>query len=823
MSTQRIIKISAVLTFMMLGGFAFGEETVSPLVNIALGKSYIMSPGPNYALCRDDGDKVQLTDGIYDEEKGSIWGHKSTIGWVDRLGCRIVIDLGRVKSISGLSFSTAAGASGVKWPDLLLVFTSDNGSAWYKAGDLLALSKAENGEPPADYAKHRFKSTGMKTYGRYVTILAWGDPFLFTDEIEIYSGSDTFLTLPHGDVLIDLGKEHIDRAVKMLFQKHITADFDTLRLRIKSCTLIPGSDMDGLVQELDDLLADPDLVTGLTGKFRFVIPYSDLHARGLAIYADVRHAAGEPPLRIWGGNRWDLLSPVDACSSNVSKAVVDVEMMKNEVRGAVFNITNGERTPKKLKIVYQSHSGTTKNGWMTVQEVAWTRLRRGNDPNGSALPAAPVVDGVPTVSVPGGLTRQVWLTIDSSNLPAGTIEGSIAVFDGAEQVGSVPLRVRVADVSMPEDLTLALGGWEYSDGKSDWGIQACNLTNTVGFLQRYHVNEPWASPGVMSFGSYDEISGAMLTSPDTGVMDAWLDLWPDAKNYNIFVNQTEDLPGTPAAKRRIAEWISFWVGHLRARGIQPEQLTVHLVDETNTLKKDQRIIDYGRAIKAAEPQVRIFTDPIWADLSKASPDMFGVADRICIHRPRSIQFREKQEDFIINLDRTEQKLGFYSCHMRAQIMDPYAYHRLQAWDCFRRGMEFSMFWSFAANGSSSWQAPIAGGWDSTPQFLDEEGCTTAKHMEAIREGLYDYEYLIILRDRAKAAKEAGGNADAVARAEGLVKSGPERVFAADSSDELYWNKSKDRSVADVIRLEMLALIEELGTGDNDKSKKYDKK
>ena len=811
MSTQRIVKISTVLLFIMLVGLAFGEGVISSPTNIARGQSYTIFPGAAYSLTRDEGDRIQLTDGAYDAGDFHIWRRKTTVGWYDRLIHRVVIDLGKVEPVSGVSFSSAAGDSAT-WPFLMGIFVSDDNVSWHEAGDLLALSAEENGEPRVT-GKHRFTTSKLKTYGRYVAFEIWTDPFLFSDEIEVYRGSKECLQYSRGEVVLNVRALMTERATIVLVRRHMETDFDQLRSRIQQTSLSDSRKAE-LKRELDIVQSDPNLVDGMMITSRFIIPYTDLHAKGLALYADVRQADGEPSLCVWGAKRWDPLLPTDTCSSNAPKAVVDVAMMKNEVRSAVFNITNGERTPKNLKIVYQG-AGAPEAGWLTIQEVAWTRLRRGNDPNGSALPAVPVVYGVPTVSVPGGLTRQLWLTIDSKKLPVGVTEGTLAVFDGDEQVGTVPLRVSVADVAMPEELSLGLGGWEYSDSKTGWGIRANNRTNAVAFLKRYHVTEPWASPGVMAFGKHDKTTGAMLTPPNTAVLDAWLDLWPNARHYGVFTHQPEDLPDTPAAKRRIAEWITFWVDHLEAHGISPEQLTLQFVDEPNSSEKDRRVIGYARAVKAAQPKVQIFTNPIWADLSEADPELFAVADRICIHRPRTIKYRDKQEKFVSNLDKAEKQVGFYSCHMRAQVMDPYAYYLLQAWDCFRRGMTYTRFWSFASSGggaASSWRAPVGRWWCATPQFLDKNGCTTAKHMEAIRESLYDYEYMVILRDRAEVAKKAGGKAEAVARAEAVLKSGPERILTANGVDELYWSKPKDRSVADTVRLEVLALIEELEPG-----------
>ena len=61
------------------------------------------------------GDGVQLvTDGLYTE--GYFWTQLSTVGWQEKKPVIVTIDLGAVRPIRGVSFSTAGGFADVRWP-----------------------------------------------------------------------------------------------------------------------------------------------------------------------------------------------------------------------------------------------------------------------------------------------------------------------------------------------------------------------------------------------------------------------------------------------------------------------------------------------------------------------------------------------------------------------------------------------------------------------------------------------------------------------------------------------------------------------------------
>ena len=158
-------------------------------VNIALGKSYTLSPEPNYPLCTDKEDLVQLTDGKY-IKGGTMWLAKGAVGWHLETPIVITIDLDKVEPITGVSINAAAGAADVAWPRTALISVSTDGKKFEEVGNLIKLS---GGIPnTSGYAVHAFKANKIEAEGRYVRLtIDPGGPYkyLFLDEIEIYGGS----------------------------------------------------------------------------------------------------------------------------------------------------------------------------------------------------------------------------------------------------------------------------------------------------------------------------------------------------------------------------------------------------------------------------------------------------------------------------------------------------------------------------------------------------------------------------------------------------------------------------------------------------------
>lgn len=783
------------------GGFSGGSL---PGRNLALHRPYTLEPAPSYALCSDDGDRTQLTDGLYTE--GYFWTQKSTVGWQNAKPVRITLDLGSDLPIAGVSFSTAAGVAGVQWPAAIDLYVSDDARAWWPAGDLVQLS-AKHGAPPAEgYAVHRFWTNELQTHGRYVCLqIVPNGAFTFCDEIEVTEGPAELIHAPRpGKPVSDLQRQYLVHTTSEGVRRAVLADARAIHTQVEAAKLSDRERAE-LLQRLEAAMAE-------AGSLRFdpaaraVLPYCPAHARILRIRAAVWRARGVR-LTAWQTCAWDPLQPDDLPGPQAEHPALDLLLLRKEVRSAALNVTNPTDHDLTIRVTPHALPGGSNPAWLTVHEVAWTATATGA-PVASALPVAERTRGGWLVHVPSGITRQIWLSVDSSSLAPGTYRGALRLAGDDGPIAEAPFRIRVSRIAMPDHLALSLGGWDYTQSPT-YGVTARNLPAVVAFLKRYHVDAPWAQSSVMPFGAHDA-SGRMTAPPDTRPMDAWLERWRGSRFYFVFANLGGPPPETPQARRRIAEWITFWARHIAQRGVRPAQLGLLILDEPREPEHDRIIAATARAIHEAQPEVQVFEDPIWIDPRRASAEMLATSNILCPNRPMWISNRPRYEAVYLPLQAAGHRLAFYSCSGPVRTLDPYSYHRLQAWDCFRYHMVHEGFWAFGdTGGGSSWNRFAAPGPDYAPEFLDDDGPVTSKHMEAIREGLYDHQTLTLLELALRAAERTGKRGPALDAARRVLTEGPRAVTEAKDVGNLNWTGDKDRSLADKVRAQAILALERL--------------
>ena len=782
-----------------------GIMRTPPGENVAIDKAYTLSPRPNYSYSTDQGDATQLTDGIY--SVGYFWVQKSTVGWSKRAP-EITIDLGEVVPIAGLSFNTAAGVAGVAWPVAISIFVSDDAKEWWPAGDLVALSSAGGVPAPVGYSVHRYWTDRINTYGRWVKLMiAAGGPYTFCDEIEVYRGPDELLAAAReGEATTNPREVFLGTVVDAGVRYAVTVDMAEVRKAVEQAD-IQQPRKDKLIEKLDAAEEDAAAASGFGTSQAATVPLNASHADMLAIRSELWRAQKLPRLSVWQNCRWDPLGADDTPPEDAGKPALNITLMGNEVRSEAINITSAADDPVHLSITCHGLRGGRAPRYTTLAAVAWTAVRGGRL-IASALPEAQRSREGWQVTVTPGLTQQLWFMVDSSTLPPGSYEGTVDIAAGDVQVASIPVHIRVSEIAMPDELTLILGGWDYTNTFT-YGVTPDNREAVVKFLQSYHINGPWATTGVLPFGKHDA-EGNMTETPDTSRMDEWLARWPGAKRYYVFNNFRTPVADTPAAKRRVAEWIHFWADYFRERGLEPSQLALHIFDEAHALESDAVIISWAEVLQEAEPQVVLWSDPTWKDPRKMTPEYPALMDVLCPNRPMWISNRAVFEQYYADQREAGRTLSFYSCSGPVRHLDPYSYHRLQAWDCFRVGAVESFFWAMGdTGGASSWNEFAAERTGYSPQFIGATDCTTSKHMEAIRESAYDYEYLIMLRDAVGAAEQAGRDDAILQKARALLAEGPLRVLTAEDVDRWGWLDDKDRSIADQVRVELIEALEAL--------------
>lgn len=772
--------------------------------NLAVGSPYTLSPAPNYSYCTEPGDATQLTDGLYTH--GYFWTQVSTVGWQSpHSSAQIRIDLGADQPIEGLSFNTAAGVAGVVWPSAIGILVSSDGVNYFDAGELTSLS-VEHGLPPSEgYLVRSYWTDRLVTHGRYVKIVAVDAPFLFCDEIEVYRGRDEFLALPfEGAPVTDMAGYINTSQQHAMGIRRIVVDAQDVAQRVGASVELTPGEQAGLLEQLADYIDQ----AMYDEPAQVVLPLDDLHRQVYAAQAALWRAEGVADLTAWGTDTpWDQILPTQSPSKGVAPRV-DVTLMQNEYRAAAFNLSNATPSELEVSLAIVGLPGGTNPSYVTVAEAEWTDTKTGT-PHLAALPEATydIARQAYLIHVPAGMTRQLWLTFHpGSDTGAGIYTGTIVADGGAAGAASIPLSMRVSGLVFPSQPALGLGGWDYTN--TTYGqVTAANREAFITTLTEHFVDTTWATNAVMP------------STPDFTQFDAWVARWPNARQYRIFSNVAATFGGyalgTAEFNQAVGAWISAYVSHWRGLGIEPSQVGLLLLDEPHEAAQAERIVAWASAIQAAEPEVSIWEDPTYSTPSDGTA-MFSVCDVLCPNRPMFLAGSDTFRETYRQQRDAGRTLNFYSCSGPTEKLDPYTYYRLQAWTCWdewgrlRDGSTAMFYWAFPdQGGAASWRTSYGTRPNYTPLFLDASTVTDGKDLEAIREGIEDYEYLYLLKQRIAELEAQGVPASALGAATALLASAPSSVLDAAAASDLTWAHAKDRSVADAVRVQVLDMLERL--------------
>lgn len=797
--------------FAQPAGGVQGGPMPRPSENIALGAAYTVDPQPNYKYCTDPDDAKQLTDGIYSE--GHFWTQTSTVGWQNSQPVIITLDLGRDQALRGISYRTAAGAAGVKWPIAVYVFVAGEDHRFREAGDLVTLSAARGLPADDQYATFRYWTDGLQTHGRYVAVAIWQQPFIFCDEIEVYAGDPVWLeTPPVGDAVGDI-KAFMERiTVREAVKRRLRLDVQALRVKAEQESTDKHA-RDAVLAELTAIERDyPDLSSDYGEDFRAVLPLNTLHERIFRVQARLWQAAGCAPITVWSANPWAPLSHL-ADPPQGETASIHIPMMPNEYRAGAFNVSNAGQKTAMVTIKLAGLPGGDNPAYITVHEVAWTDTSAGL-PVAAALPEARREADAYQISVPSGMTRQVWLTFHPVELAAGTYSGEIQLQTDETEL-RVPVALQIYPLRFPDKPRLHFGGWDYTNVIGHYEVTEQNRAKLIAHLREHFVDSPWATPAVLPHGEYDA-TGTMVKEPDTGNFDGWLELWPGAAQYLVFASVSSSFGswamGTPEFEKAVKAWVTFWARHAETKGVKPEQLGLLLVDEPHERAQDEVIMAWAKAIHQANTGIRVWEDPTYHDIADAHPEMIAECDVLCPNRPIFLRATPSGREYYAQQQKRGAALEFYSCSGPVRLLDPYCYFRLQKWDCWRYGARASYFWAFAdAAGASSWNEYATKRNAYTPLFIDNETVIAGKHLEACREGIEDYEYLAMLHDKVNAAVAQGRTGAEIGQARALLQELPEQVCDAGKSPMFRWkNEEIDRTIADQARIRILDTLVRLG-------------
>jgi protein-disulfide isomerase len=766
--------------------------------NIALGKTVTVSPIPNY---NDTPNKPQdLTDGnpeiprVNREGTSALWVQPGVVGWAAVLPACIVVDLEAVRPISGFSYHTAAGISDVTWPKNIFVAVSDDQKTWKYVGDLITLSEKRTPTPPVDaprvaspqhgYKEFTFATRDVKAKGRYVAFGVTSFHYIFTNEVEVYAGDESWLSEPESafQAIEYPGQpgsslEYIRAlVVKQKQAERAALDATAIRELIGQSSVGAGSKT-ALLQKLTAYENVGDS-SALPGKdYKAIMPVSDKHSQILSIHGALLADQGFAPLTAWTGHRYAWL-PMLAKPPKGEKPELGFSMLRNQFRSQALLLTNASSAPQSVTLKLNNAPRGAQQGWLKVDAVQWTDTHQG-----VAVPDALLLaenqNGTYTLSVPAGMTRKVWLTVDSSKVPGGKTRSSI-VLDNGQQKVSVPVSFDISTLAMNRP-RISLGMWDDADSAERGGALGITMKNrdaALKLMQSHYVDTAWGKRPTLPWPEAKDFdaTGNLTATLDFSRFDKWLKSWPEGRHFFNFIYAdhvfADARMGTPEFNARVGSWAKALAAHMTSLGMQPKQLGILIIDEQRTEEHDAIVAGWARAIKDGAPELTIFQNPIWLrpDLIK-QPDAIMLADTLSPLLQQYYRGGEPVKQFFEKLRQQGRELWFYQCIGPVRLFDPQRYYRYQAWHVYSIGGMGQGFWSFGDTGiaPTSWNEYLNTYFSYTPAFIDTDTVNNSVHWDSVREGMEDFEELAMLQDAIKASKNTKLRAEAQAVLDHAVK------------------------------------------------------
>ena len=496
-------------------------------------------------------------------------------------------------------------------------------------------------------------------------------------------------------------------------------------------------------------------------------PYFPLHAELFRIMARLngRRLPGSRPLAAWLEEPFAPLPALGLAPPSPLRAAA-VVMGRDERDQAVINLCNLGDEPLRLRVAVQGLE-TTGAPQVTLRETVHVETGSGNL-LADALPRLGQGDAGPTLDLPPGVFRQLWLDLSSTGSRPGPYRGMVELRGPGGMVLEVPLTVEVLPVTLPDKLPVITWNYSYQRDplvKDRWAQARADLV-------AHHINAYCWPSWHLPWPGFDE-SGKLLPM-DWTAFDAalkshdriqWLLLWPQFEwARNLKLRQELEI-GSPVWEERSIAWFRALIAGLKERGFGYDRVAWYPTDEPTTATRVNQQVVAAQAIRKADPQALVLANPYSACTKPLLDRMAPVTDIWC---PELSWGKDGLLPFFRQTSKvlwTYQVLGLHA--------PAFERYRLAFWDCWRHGITGHGFWAYASCGGSNWDRHDAPRQDYAVVYDgDREELIPSRRWEAWREGVEDYSYLWLLQ-------QAEGE-----RAAPLLRDGVNKLLAEPSPEAL---------------------------------------
>lgn len=822
--TQSLLAFGGSLFLCAAAALATDAAQTSAQGNLAAGLA-VTSSSTAYHHAGGN-DLALLTDGAFSTELD-----KQLVGWEFSGQVLLGIDFPESRAVGSIILHSLRTANASTHADRVIAYASEDGTVFHEIG-VLTPSPGSPASEGKVYHAQPYSLEGLALTARAIRIgVVTQGPF-YANEIVIGSTAEGG-KVAGGQPINDPESHLLTVSTELHAKRRVLEDFKTLSVelleRCEKSDLAP-EEKKALIASLKPLreavLSTPVEVSDPL-RFKTIFPLNEAHRQIYQLFGTLAAARKAEALEVRTPNRWARFLPyVDGGGSRID-GDLRLQAIPGEARSAAFTVGNATAEPMTVRLAFQGGPDGGMSRHVTLHQTQWTDTKMRDVVASALTPLTREGDGW-VMEIPAGMTQMVWISF-APEVGGKALGGNAKLMvSGGDLQREIPVRWNVFAGEWPKERSLNFGGWDYLRPVSDTnsasagqatGKVSSNVDNDLilqirDFLIGYGVDTPWAIQ-ILDYGKYDD-EGNMTTPPATEAFDQWVALWPNARRFGIFNHSKEDIDGkqmgTPAFENAVRQWAKFWGDHIEKLGLKQEFLLL-VIDEPGYFDHQvPHATAWASAAREGTGRFKLWTDPCFKDPEKgATPEFWKAHDIVC---PLLTMLREEGPDLVDYYVRKREaghRLELYSCDGPSTQLDPYHYYRLQAWAAVDMGATAQTFWQLSdhAQKGLSWNEYINTYILYTPQFIGRDGVVTSRQMEAIREGMNDYEYFAILRKLTEQAKAAGVGGEWVAKADTLLKESPKRVLEGQTVAMMKWPAEAEREKADAVASELGETISQL--------------
>ena len=761
--------------------------------NLALHKSYTFSPKPNYSLCTDDSDSVQLTDG---RSYGSQWTNKSTVGWrTPEPVVEIVVDLAEIFAVDQVRISTVGGGvASVEFPEFAAVLLSDDGRQ-YKFAGLVSSEELANvrgfgyrGVP------RKLSVNNINAPGRYVKLVMRPNGLtMFVDEVEVF-----------GEPLSALGNRKLrDNLEIFTTQEDLLKRIDDY-LQLQESIAVTSKVLEetrlrfsgqAQMSNLSELEIPSQKINFPTDAIYSTDRILDIKSQAGKIRAGIYRVMYKKPFVCLPANPMEIVFEKEV-PLREGPGQIDVHMWQGEYESAALNIINCSGETMKMTVSVLDLSGPAG------QEIAGDKtftIRRAVYVKGSQIGS--IADALvlqkerPFNLAPGELT-QIWLTVFNPQLSSGKYYGDISVSATTAEgkmlpTEHVPIAIEVNENKFPDKIALKTCNWSY--------YPVAPAAEMAEDLRSHHTNVYIIPAQDLPFPRFASDPPGVVHEPDYTRLDEVLVQHKYADTFLIGLNfsvaekdfgRFGDVQWmTPAWKRIFSSWLKDLVAHLKGRGVDYEKFVLYPYDES--IADDY--YELAKFIEQIDPKIRLYANSFGKG-PKEFKRFRELIDVWCLQDSHCVRYN----DWFETIKSFGKELWIYECLRPMKAKEPYSYYRLLPWRAFQRGQTGAGFWIYYyglgfETGAVPWNdtlrphgfSGVVYGAGASPVPDLGENIVPSRRWEAWREGVEDYQYLYELQQEINKVRTK--NPQAAKEAQQVLDSQVDRVLNNQADSDIVYN------------------------------------